>query len=111
MTMTANHDDGDGYDGGDDEYRGRDGLLRVTDTDQRGPLYDALIAGAEAIGLPYNPDYNGAQQEGVAMTQTTISGGRRMSTARAYLEPAQNRPNLKIQTSQMKVKEMRSKNL
>ncbi|MBO89901.1 MAG: choline dehydrogenase [Rickettsiales bacterium] len=86
------------YDGGDDEYRGRDGLLRVTDTDQRGPLYDALIAGAEAIGLPYNPDYNGAQQEGVAMTQTTISGGRRMSTARAYLEPAQNRPNLKIQT-------------
>ena len=64
--------------------RDRDGLLRVTDTDQRGPLYDALIAGAEAIGLPFNPDYNGVQQEGVAMTQTTISGGKRMSTARAY---------------------------
>ena len=89
------------YDGGDDEYRGRDGLLRVTDTDQRGPLYDALIAGAETIGLPYNSDYNGAQQEGVAMTQTTISDGRRMSTARAYLEPARNRANLKVQTGAM----------
>ena len=89
------------YDGGDDAYRGRDGLLRVTDTDQKGPLYDALIAGAESIGLPYNPDYNGAQQEGIAMTQTTISGGRRMSTARAYLEPARNRTNLQIETGAM----------
>ena len=35
------------------------------------------------------------------MTQTTISDGRRMSTARAYLEPARNRANLKVQTGAM----------
>ena len=35
------------------------------------------------------------------MTQTTISDGRRMSTARAYLEPARNRVNLKVQTGAM----------
>ena len=33
------------------------------------------------------------------MTQTTIRGGRRMSTAVCYLDPARRRPNLKIQAN------------
>jgi len=33
------------------------------------------------------------------MTQTTIRGGRRMSTAVCYLDPARSRPNLKIQAN------------
>ena len=86
------------YDGGDDEFRGRDGILKVTDTKEKGPLYDALIKGAEEAGMKYNPDYNGATQEGVAMSQATISNGRRMSTAHCYLEPARGRPNLEVQT-------------
>ena len=86
------------YAGGDDAYRGRSGPVKVTDTTETGPLYDALIAAAEHIGLPYNPDYNGASQEGITRTQATISGRRRMSAARAYLDPARNRPNLKVQT-------------
>ena len=89
------------YDGGDEEYRGRDGLLRVTDTGEKGPLYDALIAGAEAVGMRYNPDYNGAAQDGIALTQTTIKNGRRMSTARAYLDPARGRQNLVVETNAM----------
>ena len=89
------------YDGGDGRYRGRDSLLRVTDTDQRGPLYDALIAGAETIGLPYNSDYNGAQQEGVAMTQTTISDEAADEHGAGLLEPARNRANLKVETGAM----------
>ncbi len=86
------------YEGGEDEYRGRDGPLRVTDPDEHGPLYDALIEAAGQIGIPHNPDYNGATQEGIAMSQATISNGRRMSTAHCYLEPARKRGNLTIET-------------
>jgi len=62
------------YDGGEDAYRGRDGPLRITDPDERGPLYDSLIEAAGQIGIPHNPDYNGATQEGIAMSQATIAG-------------------------------------
>jgi len=86
------------YAGGEDEYRGRDGPLRVTDPDEKGPLYEALIAAAAQVGIPHNTDYNGADQEGISMSQATISGGRRMSTAYCYLEPAKNRSNLHVVT-------------
>ena len=48
-----------------------------------------------------NRDYNGADQEGIAMTQASISRGRRMSTARCYLDPARLRANLTIETNAM----------
>ncbi len=47
----------------------------------------------------YTKDYNGAQQDGIGMTQATIRNGRRMSTARCYLDPARGRPNLTIQAN------------
>jgi choline dehydrogenase len=72
--------------------------LRVTDPQPNDPLYKALIAAAAEVGIPHNRDYNGASQEGIAMSQATISGGRRMSTAACYLEPIRNRPNLHIET-------------
>lgn len=86
------------YEGGDDEFRGRDGPLKVTDPDEKGPLYDALFKAAEEVGIPRNRDYNGATQDGIVMSQATISGGRRMSTAHCYLDPIRSRSNLKIQT-------------
>ena len=46
----------------------------------------------------HNPDYNGASQEGIAMSQASIAAGRRMSTARCYLDPIRNRGNLHIET-------------
>ena len=86
------------YTGGEDEYRGREGPLQVTDLSEAGPLYDALIAAANEAGIPYNVDYNGAVQEGISMTQVSIRKGRRMSTARCYLDPVKSRPNLTIVT-------------
>src|SRR4030095_8017987 len=50
------------------------------------------------IGIPHNPDYNGETQEGIAMTQASISGGFRMSTAKVHLDPARARPNLRVET-------------
>ena len=57
---------------GDPIFRGRDGALTVSDLDWRHPLCEAFIAGAESLGIPRNPDYNGAIQEGVAYAQRTI---------------------------------------
>ena len=84
---------------GDDEYRGRNGPLKVSESNESGAIYDALIKAAGEVGIAYTKDYNGAQQDGIGMTQTTIRGGRRMSTAVCYLDPARRRPNLTIQAN------------
>lgn len=87
------------YEGnGDDTYRGHNGPLRVTDPKPRDELYATVIKAAGEVGIPHNPDYNGATQFGIAMSQASIARGRRMSTAQCYLEPVRNRPNLHIQT-------------
>jgi choline dehydrogenase len=83
----------------DDEYRGRGGPLKVTESFETGPLYDALIKAAGEVGIGYTKDYNGAKQDGIGMTQATIRNGRRMSTAFCYLDPARGRPNLTIQAN------------
>ncbi|MGB7183726.1 MAG: GMC family oxidoreductase N-terminal domain-containing protein [Burkholderiaceae bacterium] len=87
------------FDRGDDALRGRDGPLRVREAVDQSPLYDAIVAAGEQVGLPHNPDYNGSEQEGIARTQTTIYNGRRMSAAVSYLKPAMARPNLEVVTS------------
>lgn len=79
-------------------YRGRDGLLPVSDLTWRHPITEAFIAGAQQQGLPRNPDYNGETQAGVGYFQRSIAGRWRMSTARTYLRPAEKRPNLTIRT-------------
>src|SRR5690349_18114168 len=83
----------------DDEYRGRNGPLKVSENNESGPIYDALIKAAGEVGIAYTRDYNGAAQDGIGMTQTTIRGGRRMSTAVCYLDPARQRSNLTIQAN------------
>ena len=84
--------------GGDNAFRGRDGPLRVTDPPPSDPLFQHLIKAAGEVGIDHNPDYNGARQDGIAMSQATIAGGWRMSTARCYLDPARKRANLTIET-------------
>ena len=68
--------------GGDDALRGRGGPLRVTNPEPHDPIFATMIKAAAEVGIPHNRDYNGASQEGIAMSQTTIAAGRRMSTAR-----------------------------
>ena len=84
------------YESGADEWRSQGGPLRVSEVPDRSPLYDALIEAGVELGLPRNPDYNGASQEGICKTQTTISRGRRMSTAHCYLRPVRGRANLEV---------------
>ena len=84
--------------GGSDEFRGRDGPLRVTNPEPSDRLYAILIEAAAQVGIAHNPDYNGATQDGIAMSQATIASRRRMSTAHCYLDPIRKRPNLHIET-------------
>ncbi|MDA0661371.1 MAG: GMC family oxidoreductase N-terminal domain-containing protein [Proteobacteria bacterium] len=84
---------------GDDEYRGKGGLLKVNENFETGEIYDALIRAAGENGIAYTKDYNGASQDGIGMTQATIRKGRRMSTAYCYLDPACGRANLTIQAN------------
>ncbi|MEL7128322.1 MAG: choline dehydrogenase [Pseudomonadota bacterium] len=86
------------WQGGDDQFRGRLGPVRVTTGNkmQLNPLYQAFIdAGLEA-GYPYTADYNGANQEGFGPMQMNVANGARASTSQAYLKPARSRPNLTI---------------
>ena len=55
-----------------------------------------FIESAVATGLPYNADYSGETQEGVALAQQTVRDGVRESTATRYLAPAAKRPNMSI---------------
>lgn len=82
----------------DDTYRGRDGSLTVTTMDWKDPLCEAFMEGAVSLGIPRNPDYNGAIQEGVSYCQRTIEKGLRMSAAKAFLHPARKRPNVHVRT-------------
>jgi len=56
------------------------------------------LEACEQAGIPRNPDFNGARQEGCGYYQTTTNRRRRWSTAKAYLEPARGRANLVVQT-------------
>jgi len=87
------------YEGGDETHRGRSGPLRVTNPPPTDPLFKALIKAAAEVGIPYNSDYNGEHQEGIAMSQATIANGRRMSTAHCYIDPIRKRRNLRIETN------------
>lgn len=90
--------DMESYDGGEGEFRGRNGPLKVSDIGEAGRLYDSFFEAAKTVGLTPNADYNGAVQEGIAMTQASIRDGKRMSTAVCYLDPARSRTNLTIET-------------
>ncbi|WP_308917133.1 choline dehydrogenase [Jannaschia sp. LMIT008] len=83
---------------GADEYHGDGGPLSVSNMRIQRPITDAWVAAAQAAGYRFNPDYNGADQEGVGYFQLTTRNGRRCSAAVAYLNPVRKRPNLRIVT-------------
>jgi choline dehydrogenase len=81
---------------GENEFHGKGGPLAVSDLRTDHPLHDAFVEGAKQAGYPYNPDFNGGEQEGVGPLQLTVRNRRRCSTAAGYLKPVLNRPNLKV---------------
>ena len=81
-----------------DEYHGRGGPLNVADLRTGNPFQEIFITACEQAGLRRNPDFNGAEQEGVGAYQVTQKDGERCSAARAYVLPHLARPNLQVVT-------------
>src|SRR3984893_14694263 len=82
---------------GADDYHGAGGPLDISDLRASHELHDAFIGGAQEAGFRANPDFNGAEQEGVGNYQLTVRKMRRCSAAVAYLRPAMKRRNLKVE--------------
>jgi len=78
------------------EFRGADGPLSVSPNNISRKVIDDWVEAAVNEGYKRNPDYNGADQEGVGYFQQTARNGRRCSSAVAYLNPAKSRHNLEI---------------
>lgn len=83
---------------GADAFHGGDGPLSVSDLRYVNPLTQVFVEAGQQAGLPFNPDFNGARQEGVGLYQVTQRDGARCSSAVAYLDPAKARPNLTVRT-------------
>ena len=88
------------FEDGADEFHGGNGPLLVTRSKMLHPLSQAWCDAGVQAGFPFNPDVNGANRLGFGPTQYTISRGRRVSTAVAFLKPAIRRPNLTIVTGE-----------
>jgi choline dehydrogenase len=74
------------------------GPLTISDAPYVDPTERLVLEAAKAAGLPANDDLNGAQQEGVGFYQLTVRHGERFGTGKAFLSPAQGRPNLTLRT-------------
>ena len=85
---------------GGDDWRGQGGPLFISRNPKQGLhwLVDNYISACGEAGLPFNPDFNGAEQEGAGTYQLTVRSARRNSAARAFLRPAMRRPNLRVIT-------------
>lgn len=80
------------------EWHGTEGPLGVSNLPDPNVTTRAFVQSCQELGMPYNPDFNGPEQAGAGIYQTTIRGNRRCSAAVAYLRPAMTRPNLTVVT-------------
>lgn len=81
-----------------DEWHGSDGRLYVSNTATACPITKDYISAVQALGVPYNPDFNGANQRGVGTMQYTTFQKRRYNGVEAFLKPALQTGRLTIQT-------------
>lgn len=87
------------WEGGASEVRGAGGPLTTTENVYPDPLVQAWFDAGKAAGFAVTNDYNGPNNEGFCVMQSTIRRGRRCSAAVAYLRPALPRSNLTVTTN------------
>lgn len=84
---------------GNTTYHSGDGPVKTTPVRRKGLLQEPLLESARALGHEIVDDLDSEPFGGLCrLTDVTVGpGGRRSSTARAYLRPALKRPNLHLQ--------------
>jgi choline dehydrogenase len=84
---------------GGSDLRGSGGPVPVGLVQGQKKIDEAVIAAGVEMGLPFLDDINGASRRGIGYNQTNIDRrGRRVSAARAFLDPAKGRSNLAVRT-------------
>ncbi len=83
---------------GADDWHGAGGPLNVMDLSSPHRISRDFVQAGVQAGHAHNPDFNGAQLEGVGLYQVTHKGGERLSVAKGYLTPHLARPNLHVIT-------------
>lgn len=79
-----------------DERHGASGPLLVSDPGHIDDFSRWFVQAVQALGEPYNHDFNGPTQRGVGFYQFTNRQGRRSSAAYAFIEPLKNDPRLTV---------------
>ncbi len=86
------------YQHGANDYHGDRGELRVEERRVNWEILDAWRDAAAECGIPKIAEFNTGDNFGNAYFQMNQRSGRRWSAARAFLDPAQKRPNLTVIT-------------
>lgn len=91
------------WEGGETEFRGAGGPLRIETSKGLHPVARAMMEGAAELGIPLIDDPNGATNEGATPSNFNISAGRRWSSATGYLLPILAHERLTIVTRSLAI--------
>lgn len=78
------------------KFHSKDGPLNVEHFPDNDPLKFVFIEAAEDLGYKHLKDLNAEEHIGFGKVQGTVQNGKRFSTAKAFLNPIKDRPNLHI---------------
>lgn len=78
------------------EFHSADGPMLVSDPGHIDQMSRWFVQAVQALGEPFNPDFNGSSQRGVGFYQFMNRHGKRSSAAYAYVLPQENNPNLTV---------------
>ena len=77
---------------------GAGGEWRVERARVRWQVLDSFLEAAVQAGIPRSADFNTGDNEGAGYFEVNQRSGIRWNTAKAFLRPARNRPNLRVLT-------------
>jgi choline dehydrogenase len=84
------------FEGGESEYHGVGGPLRVSFNHEPHPLTPLLLAAAVEAGVPLNEDCNGAEILGAGMAHLNVKDGVRVTSWTAFVAPIADNPQLTV---------------
>jgi choline dehydrogenase len=86
---------------GASEHHGAGGGWRIEAPRLSWDVLDAVGNAAAEMGIRKTADFNTGDNEGIGYFHVNQKRGRRWSSARGFLKPALNRPNLRLETKVM----------